>query len=97
MSSTLNDETYFSSSIGSFDSRETFAIRLAKSCITLKGPVSSSLSLVAFSLCDKEHEDPVKQTLKVYLFIKNETTEQSHTLFWSKSVEHSVKYELGKE
>lgn len=52
MSSTLNDCTYSSSTSGNFDSRETFAIRRAISCITRNGAASSSFNFVTCSLCN---------------------------------------------
>jgi hypothetical protein len=53
MSSTLNEDTYVFSSIGSFDSFDTLAILRAYSCMILSGAASSSLSVVCFSLYGK--------------------------------------------
>lgn len=50
ISSTLNEETYSSSSMVNLDSFETLAIRLAISCMTLSGAVNSSVNLVVCSL-----------------------------------------------
>lgn len=50
ISSTLNDCTYSSSTIESFDSLDTCAILRANSCMTLNGAASSSFNFVVCSL-----------------------------------------------
>ena len=75
---------------------DTFAIRLASSCITRKGAASSSPSLVCFSLYKSRLEKVGLDflTKNSYLFIKNETAEEGRTIFRSKRVERSIEDEL---
>jgi len=56
-------EVHLPSTRGSLDSMAIFAIRLAASCITLKGPASSSLSLLVCSLCGSDRMESQRRSV----------------------------------
>lgn len=79
-----------------------FAIRLAASCITLKGPASSSLSLLVCSLCrsnqvSQQPSSEIRRNTTTHLLIEDEATEQRSHLLRRQIVKDTVEDHLGQQ